>query len=57
VDVREGFDSAFLFRAANPSLHHCRTHSDVATRCSGGGGAALSYLDVARIAAEVDFGE
>ena len=44
LDVREGFDTAFLFRHAAPSAH-CRTHSDVATRCgSGGGGAGFALV-------------
>ena len=43
VDVREGFDTTFLFRLANPSSH-CRTHSDVATRCVSGGGAGFAFV-------------
>lgn len=42
VDVREGFDTSFLFRLANPS-RHCRTMDGVHSHCRsrGGNGFAL----------------
>jgi hypothetical protein len=43
LEVRGGFDTTFIFRAANPSPH-CRAGGDWATRCASRGGGGLAFV-------------
>jgi hypothetical protein len=43
LDVREGFDTTFLFRISSPSTHCSRMH-DAHTRCRARGGAGLAFV-------------
>lgn len=41
--VREGFETTFLFRLSNPSVH-CRDMNDVHTRCRSRGGHGFAFV-------------
>jgi hypothetical protein len=41
--VREGFDTTFIFRISSPSVH-CRNMNDAHTRCRPKGGAGLAFV-------------
>jgi hypothetical protein len=41
--VREGFDTTFIFRISNPSVH-CRNMNDANTRCRPRGGSGFAFV-------------
>lgn len=41
--VREGFDTTFIFRISSPSVH-CRNMNDAHTRCRTRGGSGLAFV-------------